>query len=212
MFERFEWKGNRIIKRKSKLNSRQEKFGTNVAKGMSQTAAYQDAYPSSSKDAAKVDASRLLTNANVSIFVQKRREEAIRYADIKQAEVLGETTRIAFASIEGAMDENGHFDFNKAVETGAASLIKKVTRTATQYGENVAFEFYSKADALGKLGEYLGMKVDPKENPASLTDEALARELSRRLRARDFTEDEVIEGVKSKFPNIDIQEITKAIN
>ena len=194
------------------LERSQQKFATNLAKGVSQTDAYQDAYPNSSKESAKAHASRLVANGNVSDFVQKRRKEAIRYADIKQAEVLGETTRIAFASVENALDKNGYFDFKKALKTDAASFIKKVTRTQTKYGENVAFEFYSKADALAKLGDYLGMKVDPKENPESLTDEALARELGRRLRARDFTEDEVIEGVRSKFPNVDMQEITKAVN
>jgi len=159
------------VKKKSatkELTQQQEKFVNNIVKGENQTNAYQDAFPDSTRQAARTNAARLIAKDNIFDAVNKRKIQAAKNANITEAEVMGATAMIAFSSIEDAHDANGYFDYKKAVKTGAASLIKKISRTQTPHGENVSVEFYSKKDALDKLGEYLGMKQKERENAETL--------------------------------------------
>lgn len=145
-----------------KLNHKEQKFVDAVAKGVGheQAAIYAGYSPKS----ARTLAARLLQNVAISIALEKRREYFRSIANVEAADIIGAQVEIAFATIEDAHDENGRFDYQKAVKTGAAKLIRKISRQYTKFGETVAVEFYSRTDALGQLTDILGLKQMPKEN------------------------------------------------
>ncbi len=136
----------------------QQKFIENVVAGKNHTDAYADAFPKSARNSAGSNAARLMRDDTISKEITRRKNKAARNANITTAQVLGATAMIAFADIRDAHDPDGYFDYKKAVKTGAVALIRKMTRTNTRYGENVSVEFYSKKDALDRLGDYLGMR------------------------------------------------------
>lgn len=137
----------------------QQKFIDNVVAGKNHTDAYADAFPKSARSSAGSNAARLMKDDTISREITRRKEKAARNANITAAQVMGATAMIAFADIRDAHDADGYFDYKKAVKTGAVALIKKMTRKTTQFGEDVSVEFYSKKDALDRLGDYLGMRV-----------------------------------------------------
>ena len=147
---------------------RKQKFVDEMAnpENQSQTQAARNA-GYSHKTAAQA-ASRLLTNVDVQQALAERKREAEQYADVSRKAVFGATAQRAFASIDDAYDEHGNFDMAKARATGAVHLIKSITRTPNQFGESVKVEFYSKADAQNKLGNYLGMEKQADENPSTV--------------------------------------------
>ncbi len=56
-------------------------------------------------------------------------------------------------------------------------MIKKINRSPTKYGEAVSVEFYSKSDALAKLGNYVGVEnfaPKPTQNELDLAQQFLA--------------------------------------
>ena len=164
---------------KKKLKPAQEKFIENVAKGMNQTDAYQDAYPKAKRSTARNNAARLLANASISDAVKTRKEEAALHANVTNAQVLGATAKIAFASIEDAHDEQGYFDYQKAVKSGAVEIIKSISRTPNKYGEAIKVEFYSKQGALDRIGDYLGMRQKERDNETDKEIAGLVQDLHR---------------------------------
>jgi hypothetical protein len=110
-------------------------------------------------------ANETLKIPKVAAAVEKRKAELAAHAEVTDVQVLGGTAKIAFASIEDALDKDGRFDFKKAVKTGAADLIKKISHRPSKYGEAVTVEFYPKDAALAKLGDYLGLNKDNAPNP-----------------------------------------------
>lgn len=117
---------------------------------------------------ANVQATKLLRLPNIAKRIAERKKEVAQFANITPAQVLGATALRAFATIDDAFDDEGHFDIKKARETGAIHLIKKISRTMNKYGETIAVEFYSNESAQDKLGQYLGMERLPMHNPETI--------------------------------------------
>lgn len=148
------------------LNTKQQKFVDAVANGVSnRDAAIAAGY--SAKNADSI-ASRLSKNIKVTTALEERQAYYRSIANVESSEVIGAYKEMAFASIEDALDETGYLDFDKAKKTGAAKLIKKISRQQTKYGETVAVEFYSRTDALSQLSDILGIKQLPKENAETI--------------------------------------------
>ncbi|MEJ7862895.1 MAG: terminase small subunit [Pyrinomonadaceae bacterium] len=156
--------------KKSKLTLKQKRFAEEMANPSTSSAKEAAIKAGYSRKSAAESACENLMKSNVVSELDKRKARAALMAKINQQQVLGATAEIAFSSIADLLDADGNFDFRKAVENGADRLIKKITRSVNQFGENVAVELYSKPDALAKIGEYLGMKQKDKEN-----DDALAQ-------------------------------------
>lgn len=121
-----------------------------------------------SEKTASAAASRLLKDVKIQNRIAERKAEVAKYADITDAQILGATALRAFATIDDVLDVNGRLDIAKARRTGAIHLIKKITRSQTPNGENVAVEFYSNESAQDRLGSYLGLEKQAAENPQTL--------------------------------------------
>ena len=79
----------------SKLTKKQQKFADEYIISLNATAAYKIAYPSVQKDsAARANGSRLLTNANVSAYIEERMEEIQSDKVADQQEIMERLTRI----------------------------------------------------------------------------------------------------------------------
>ena len=80
------------------ITEKQKRFADEWLVDLNGTRAYKVAYPSVKKDeTARVNASRLLTNANVKTYIQERQKEREKRTEITQDSVLRELALIAFA-------------------------------------------------------------------------------------------------------------------
>ena len=195
---------------KRKLTKRQAAFVKNAAdpKVKSNTeAAVKAGY---AKKNARITAAKNLTKSNIFKAIEKRKERLAELADVTEKQILGATAEIAFASIEDSLDDKGYLDYAKAKKNGSASLIKKLTRTPTKYGEVVSVEFYPKDSAQNRLGEYLGMKKADQKNDADVTEVA-KRVAERLVKEHGWPEEQAQESVAARY-DIPPATISNAIN
>lgn len=172
-----------------KLTTKEQKFVDGVSKGIGhEKAAISAGY---SPKSARTLAARLLQKVEINTAIRKRREYFRSIADIEAKDIIGAQAEIAFASIEDALDDGGYLDFQKAKENGSAKLIKKISRTQNQFGENVAVEFYSRSEALGQLTDILGLKQMPRTNDTDLA--TLLKVIDARLSKEGVSESEIAE-------------------
>lgn len=106
------------------------------------------------------EVTRLLNNETIVARINERKKLAAEFCDISPEQIIGATALRAFATIDDAFDDKGNFDIQKARQTGAIHLIKKIEKT--QHGFKV--EFYSNETAQEKLGNYLGLDKAPADN------------------------------------------------
>lgn len=139
--------------------------------------------------------------------IEERKRECEQFANITANQVLGATARRAYATVDDALDADGNFDIKKARKTGAIHLVKKLTKTHTQHGTNVAVEFYSNESAQDKLGQYLGMEKQAAMNPADVG--VIAAEIADRLVSQGvMSVEEARERVLALYPEL----VSKAVN
>jgi hypothetical protein len=106
------------------------------------------------------EANRILKNPKIYQRIEDRKRLAAEFCGITPEAILGATALRAFASIDDAFDDHGNFDIQKARETGAIHLIKKLEKN--QFGFKV--EFYAADTAQERLGNYLGLDKAPADN------------------------------------------------
>lgn len=154
-----------LTSRKSdKFTDRQERFIEKMADPSIKSKAEAAREAGYSPNGAKQAAAILLTNIDLCEAIEKRKADLAERADVKAEAILGGAATQAFASIDDALDEEGHFDINKARETGVIHLIKSMSRTPTKFGESVRFEMYSAEAGRQELADYMGLKQKPREN------------------------------------------------
>jgi phage terminase small subunit len=172
-----------------------DKFVENIAQGKKGPDAVIDAGWNQSRESASVTAHRLLRNAKISEAVEKRKEEAMRRAQIHTDVIVGSLAEIATASLADVLDENGEFDLEAAREKGTDHLIKKLktitfdtkdkdgnitsTRTTHEY------EMYSRLDALGQLRDNFGMKQEARPNSHTEVEQAI-QDFMRKAKERGY--------------------------
>jgi hypothetical protein len=200
---------------KKKLKPQHQIVVNEIAKGKTQTEAYQKAYPNVTPEVARVNASRLLTNANISEAVQNRINRALKHSQVTPEEVIGHAAFNMRTSFDDLIDENGFFDLKKSRETGAIDVIKEMEIVETIDLETKAktvkhkVKIDSPAAARKEVANYIGLEKAPVQSPQSLTDEDLARELFRRLiEKRGWNEKDALEGIKQRFPDVDVNLLT----
>tara|TARA_X000001316_G_C922037_1_gene36784 strand:- start:193 stop:651 length:459 start_codon:yes stop_codon:yes gene_type:complete len=111
----------------SKLSEQQEKFCRNVVEGMSQTDAYIAAgYKVKSNDVAKVNASRLLTNANVADRIAELRQKAVERTEVTLEWLVEE----AVSTYRAAREDSAH-----AAATGALKEVGILTGLRVEKSE-----------------------------------------------------------------------------
>lgn len=165
----------------AKLTAKQQRFCDEYLIDLNGTRAYKVAYPSVKKDeTARVNASRLLTNANVKTYIQERQKEREKRTEITQDSVLRELALIAFAKasdyakvvekdamieVDGNMvpvlDEDGNPVKYRTVEPILTDELtedqKKAIAVIKKGRDGFEIKPYSKIQALELLGKHLGM-------------------------------------------------------
>jgi phage terminase small subunit len=122
-------------------------------------------------------------NTRIMEAIERRREAAMRRAQIHTDVIVGSLVEIAGASLGDVLDENGEFSIQAARENNVDHLLKKVkvvtfdtkdkdgnvTSTRTTY----EYEMYSRLDALNQLRDTFGMKQEPRANSQAEMESAI---------------------------------------
>lgn len=90
------------------LTPKQKIFADEYLIDLNATRAYKVAYSKVKKDeAARANGSRLLTNANVADYIEKRMKEREKRTKITQDMVLQELAKLGFFDIRKLFDDSG---------------------------------------------------------------------------------------------------------
>jgi hypothetical protein len=117
----------------------------------------------------------LLTNVDIQARLRQRVERAKRAAKVENDEVIGVLAQQMHGDIADLLDESGRFDYQRAVESGVTSQIKKLRikeRKIYAMSEEIGvettheLELYNAQEAAGKLADIFGLKQLPRENDA----------------------------------------------
>ena len=145
------------------LTPKQKIFADEYLIDLNATRAYKMAYPKEKKDeAARANGSRLLTNANVASYIDKRIKDREKRTEITQDRVLQELAKIGFAEVTDFVTIEGHSVKVKTTDQmprdklGAIAGIKE--------GANgIEIKLNDKEKALELIGRHLGMWNDKVE-------------------------------------------------
>lgn len=165
----------------SKLTNKQKLFADEYLIDLNATRAYKAVYKSCKKDeTARVNGSRLLTNANIIKYIEERMEERSKRTEITQDFVLKELYAIAKANgsdfatvVDEPIIRDGKYVIDpdtdkmktyKSVEVMTTDKLDEDKKKAiasikeTKFGIEVST--YDKVKALELLGKHLGMFKD----------------------------------------------------
>ncbi|MBW4486026.1 MAG: terminase small subunit [Tildeniella torsiva UHER 1998/13D] len=141
------------------------------------TAAYQRAGYTASGEAARRNASRLLTKADTQRYLAQLRTETSQRASITLERTLEEIGAIAFSNISDVMSWGpGGVDV-KPSDTLPAEVLRAVESITDQVGDSGrrrTVKMHSKMQALGMLANYFGLNDDFNQARATLKRYGLA--------------------------------------
>ena len=143
----------------------QEAFTDFMLNGACQTDAYLQAYPTcKNRVVAKVNASRLLTKANVKTRIAHKRTQLAKKAEITAERVIKELGKIAFANIQEFIESDNEIKDISKLDPSIAVAVESIqtdirhdSGKSEGYTEKVKFKLHSKISALESLGRYLGL-------------------------------------------------------
>ena len=142
------------------ITDKQRAFVDEYLIDLNATRAYKAVYKSCKKDeAARVNSSRLLTNANVAAYLAQRQQELQQRTEITQDKVVQELAAIAFADIADYVQVKDHgLPMVEITPTGDIPVSKRAAIASIKQGNNgIEVKLHNKLDALDKLGRHLGM-------------------------------------------------------
>lgn len=155
------------------MTESQKRFCDEYLIDLNATRAYKVAYPNCKKDdSARVNSSRLLTNANIQEYISEKVKEREKRTEVTQDMVIQELSRIAFLDIRKLYNESGGL---KNIQDIDEETIKAISSLETleeydgygedkeQIGNTQKVKLLDKLKALELLGKHLGMfkeKVD----------------------------------------------------
>ena len=151
------------------MNIKQEEFCRKyVEYGGNGTQAYKEVYECDD-DAARTNASRLLTNDNVKAYIDELLEDARNRNKITVDKIVNEYAKLAFFNPANVFNDNGTVKDIQQLEDNVTAAIKTIKiKEDYRYedGEQVfdgytkEISFSDKKAALDSLGKFLGIFVE----------------------------------------------------
>ena len=154
---------------KNKLTSRQQAFVNEYLIDLNAAAAYLRAGYKCSDNVARINASRLLSSANVQKEIKEALAKRTERVEITQDMVLRELARVAFADLRSIYRPDGSMMSVSELSDDAAASVAGVesTEIADGSGDSKTVAGYirkvkrwDKVKALELLGRHLGMYTD----------------------------------------------------
>ena len=143
------------------ITEKQKAFVEEYLVDLNATRAYKAVYKSCKKDeTARVNGSRLLTNANVAEYLAKRRKDMQKRTEVTQDRVIQELAAIAFSDILDYVSISDDGPYSEVVLTPTKSIPthKRAAIAGIKQGANgIEVKLYDKLVALDKLGQHLGL-------------------------------------------------------
>lgn len=153
------------------LTAKQKIFADEYLIDLNATRAYKVAYPRVKKDeTARANSSRMLTNANVAVYVEKRMKDREKRTEITQDMVLKELAKIGFANVTDYVTIEG--PYVKVKQTVDMPPDKLGAIAGIKEGANgIEIKLNDKGKALELIGRHLGMFKDKLELSGTLETE-----------------------------------------
>jgi phage terminase small subunit len=157
-----------------KLTPLQEKFVNNLLEGMHQDEAYIKAGYKARGEAARANASRLLTFANVKAALKERQKRAAEKAEVTHQRILEEEGRLAFLNPQGLVNENGKLlDLHELPEDVARAIVGLDVMRQTDGSLKYKYRFSDKGKSLERLERIVGMFAPEKHEIAGKDGSAI---------------------------------------
>lgn len=198
-----------------KLPKAQQQFVENMADPSikNQTEAYQKAYKSSN-DTARANAPRLLANASISDAIKERKRQALAHSKVTPEEILGSAVFQMRSSIDDLLDDDGSLSLEKARQTGAIHLIKKLKKTTkklldskgniTETISTIEVEMLTNQDGRREVAKYMEVELLAPKPELIYDDPRYSRELLKRLiHDHGWDPEQAISGILQRFPELD---------
>jgi len=156
------------------LNPRQKRFCEEYLRDFNGGAAVLRAGYQCNVDAARVQASRLLTNAKVQAQLQQLRDRVSANAQMSLEQVVQEIARVAFSNItqvlsftnDGGVKLKGSDELPDEVSAAIASVASSKSKTVVR--------LHNKVKALTLLADFYGLRSDFNQARATLKRYGLA--------------------------------------
>jgi hypothetical protein len=144
-----------------KLTDLQQRFVNNLLSGMHQDEAYVEAGYRARGAAARVNASRLLTKANVRTALAEGRKRVSDKAEVTAERILREEMRLAFLDPVGLMDKKGKpLPIHKLSEDVRRAIVGLEIIEQSKGTLKFKYKFSDKGKSLERISRHLGMYND----------------------------------------------------
>lgn len=167
------------------ITDKQRAFVDEYLIDLNATRAYKTIYKSCKKDeTARVNGSRLLTNANVAAYLAQRQRDLQRRTEVTQDKVVQELAAIAFADIADYVQvkEYNNLSIVEITPTKDIPTNKRAAIASIKQGNNgIELKLHNKLDALDKLGRHLGMFKGDNTGSDDLADDGFLDALDCKL-------------------------------
>jgi len=167
------------------VTDKQRAFVDEYLIDLNATRAYKAVYKSCKKDeTARVNSSRLLTNANVAAYLSERQRELQQRTEITQDKVVRELAAIAFADIADyvRVQDYGGLSMVEITPTREIPESKRAAIASIKQGSNgIEVKLHNKLDALDKLGRHFGMFKGDNAGDDDLLDDGFLDAMDSKL-------------------------------
>lgn len=172
------------------LTAKQKIFADEYLIDLNATRAYKVAYPKIKKDeTARANSSRMLTNANVASYIEKRMKDREKRTEITQDMVLKELAKIGFANVTDyvTIENKGILRVVEVKPTDDMPEDKLGAIAGIKEGANgIEIKLNDKGKALELIGRHLGMWKDKMELSGTLdTEKTKLDDLIKQMRGGD---------------------------
>jgi phage terminase small subunit len=168
------------------LTAKQKIFADEYLIDLNATRAYKVAYPKVKNDeTAAANSSRMLRNAKVEDYIQKRMKDREKRTEITQDMVLKELAKIGFANVTDYVTIEG--PYVKVKQTTDMPEDKLGAIAGIKEGANgIEIKLNDKGKALELIGRHLGMFKDKLEVSGTLeTEKTKLDDLIKQMRGGD---------------------------